>query len=59
MTSTYYSVNSLPVYSCTVCCLELQDHGEQGGVNIPDRGEDKGDDGQARDAPDHAHLHLE
>ena len=49
----------LPLNSCAVCRLELQDHGEQGGVNVPDGGKDEGDDGQAGDAPDYAHLHLQ
>lgn len=45
--------------SCAVCCLELQDHGEQGRVNVPDGGKDEGDDGEAGDAPDDTHLNLQ
>ena len=39
--------------------LELEDHGEQGGVYVPDAGEDEGDDGEAGHAPHHAHLHVQ
>ena len=39
--------------------LELQYHGQQGGVDVPDTGEDKGDDGEAGDAPDDAHLDVQ
>ena len=39
--------------------LELQYHGQQGGVDVPDAGEDKGDDGEAGDAPDDTHLHVQ
>ena len=39
--------------------LELQYHGQQGGVDVPDTGEDKGDDGEAGDAPDDSHLHVQ
>lgn len=39
--------------------LELEDHGEQGGVDVPDAGEDEGDDGEAGHAPHHAHLHVQ
>ena len=39
--------------------LELQYHGQQGGVDVPDTGKDKGDDGEAGDAPDDSHLHVQ
>ena len=37
----------LPFDCCAVSRLELQHHGEQGGVDVPDAGEDEGDDGEA------------
>ena len=37
----------LPFDCCAVSSLELQHHGEQGGVDVPDAGEDEGDDGEA------------
>ena len=49
----------LPFDCCAVSSLELQHHGEQGGVDVPDAGEDKGDDGEAGDAPDDSHLHVQ
>ena len=49
----------LPFDCCAVSSLELQHHGEQGGVDVPDAGEDKGDDGEAGDAPDDTHLHVQ
>ena len=39
--------------------LELEHHGQQGGVDVPDTGEDEGDDGEAGDAPDDAHLDVQ
>ena len=49
----------LPFDCCAVSSLELQHHGEQGGVDVPDAGEDEGDDGEAGNAPDHTHLHVQ
>ena len=49
----------LPFDCCAVSRLELQHHGEQGGVDVPDAGEDEGDDGEAGNAPDHTHLHVQ
>ena len=48
-----------------VCQIELlasnrhEQHGEEGGVYVPDAGEYEGDDGEAGDAPHHAHLHVQ
>ena len=49
----------LPADSGAVCRLELQDHGEEGGVDVPDAGEDEADDGEAGHAPHKPHLHIQ
>ena len=49
----------LPADSGAVCRLELQDHGEEGGVYVPDAGKDEADDGEAGHAPNEPHLHIE
>ena len=49
----------LPPYCGAVGLLELQYHRQQGGVDVPDTGEDEGDDGEAGNAPDHTHLHVQ
>ena len=48
-----------PPNSGAVGGLELEQHGEEGGVYVPDAGEYEGDDGEAGDAPHHAHLHVQ
>ena len=49
----------LPFDCCAVSSLELQHHGEQGGVDVPDAGEDEGDDGETGHAPHEPHLHIQ
>ena len=50
---------SVPLDSGAICSLELQHHGEEGRVDVPDAGEYKGDDGEAGHAPNHSHLHIQ
>ena len=49
----------LPADSCAVRCLELEDHGEESGVYVPDAGKDEADDGETGHTPHKPHLHIQ